>query len=423
MEDVYVIGVGMTRFGKWPDETIKTLSKTAIERACEHAGISKSDIQMASSGNAFQGIATGQESIRGQVVLRAMGIGDIPVFNVENACASSATAFQVAWMDLALGLHDIGLALGFEKMYLEDRDKRLSLFSAAMDQDVVQMILKMARQNEEETKKKLAEKEGKSGGDGDKKGGGKKSAFMDLYAMAARMHMDKYGTTQRQFAAISAKNHTNSQYNKYAQYQTPMTIDEVLAAPEISYPLTRPMCSPVGDGAAAAILATKSAVKKLGIKDAIKVKAAVLGSGKDRGMNDPDLGERLSKKAYETAGLGPEDVDVLEVHDATAFGELRAIEGLGFCPIGEGGPFSEEGNTKIGGKIAVNTSGGLESKGHPVGATGIGQVCEIVWQLCGEAEGRQVENARVGMCENGGGNIGVEEAAMNIIILEKADKV
>lgn len=421
MQDVYVIGVGMTRFGKYPEETIKTLSKTAVLRACEHAGIEPRDIQMAAVGNAFQGIATGQESIRGQVVLRAMGIGDIPVFNVENACASSATAFQVAWMDLALGLHDIGLALGFEKMYLDDREKRLSLFSAAMDQDVVQAMIKFMRQHEEQSAKKLAQKEGTV--EGEKKSVGSKSAFMEVYAMAARMHMEQYGTTQRQFAAISAKNHFNSQFNPYAQYQEPMTIEEVLAAPLVAYPLTRPMCSPVGDGASAAILATKEGIKKIGASKPIKVLAAVLGSGKDRALNEPDIGERLSKKAYEMAGVGPEDIDVVEVHDATAFGELRAIESLGFCPIGEGGPFSEAGNTALGGKIPVNPSGGLESKGHPVGATGVGQIAEIVWQLRGEAGKRQVENARIGMTENGGGNIGVEEAAMNIIILERVDSV
>jgi len=422
MEDVYVIGAGMTSFGKFPGETIKSLTKTAVSRACEHAGIGQKDIQVASVGNAFQGIATGQESIRGQVALRAMGIGDIPVFNVENACASSATAFQVCWMDLALGLHDIGLALGFEKMYLDDREKSLSLFSAAMDQDVMKAIMKMFKDHEASTAKKLAEKEGAEKPEG-KKSVGSRSAFMDVYAMAARLHMQQYGTTQRQFAAISAKNHTNSQFNPYAQYRNPMTIEEVLAAPLVAFPLTRPMCSPIGDGASAAILATRAGAKKIGASKLVKVKTAVLGSGKDRQLNEPDLGERLSAKAYEMAGLGPADVNVLEVHDATAFGELRALEGLGFCPIGQGGPFSEAGNTALGGKIPTNTSGGLESIGHPVGATGVRQVCEILWQLRGEAGGRQVEGARIGMCENGGGNIGVEEAAMNIIILERVNSL
>jgi acetyl-CoA acetyltransferase len=418
MEDVFVVGVGMTKFGKRPDASIKLLAKEAIDAACEHAGIECKDIEIASSGNAFQGIATGQESIRGQVVLRAMGIGDIPVFNLENACASGATAFQVTWMDLAMGLHDIGLALGFEKMFLEDKDKRLSLFSAAMDQDVVEVMKKMMKQNEKTAKAK----QDKEGADNKgKKTVAKKSAFMDIYAMAARMHMEKYGTTQRQFAAISSKNHNNSQYNPYAQYTKPMTINEVLATPEVSFPLTRAMCAPVGDGGAAAILCTRAGLKKIGATKPVKILAVLLGSGMDRGMNDPDLSERLCKKAYDTAGVGPDDIDVLEVHDATAFGELRALEGLGFCPIGEGGPFSEAGNTAIGGKIAVNTSGGLECKGHPVGATGVGQVAELVWQLRGEADKRQVEGARIGMCENGGGNIGLEEAAMNIIILEKVD--
>ncbi len=418
MQDVYVVGVGMTHFGKWPKKSIKDLTREAVTTALDHAGIGKEQLQMAAVGNAFQGIATGQESIRGQVVLRPMGIGDIPIFNVENACASSATAFQVAWMDLALGLHDFGLALGFEKMYLEDRDKRLSLFSAAMDQDIVQAFMKMSQADEKKAKSELS---GKSESQGDNDKPKKRSAFMDVYAMAARMHMKTYGTTQRQFAAISAKNHFNSQFNPYAQYQQPMTIDEVLNAPEIAYPFTRPMCSPVGDGAAAAILCTKEGLKKLTAPKPVKILTALLGSGKDRRMDEPDLAERLSKRAYQDAGVGPEDINVLEVHDATAFGELRALEGLGFCPVGEGGPFSEAGHTALDGKIAVNPSGGLESKGHPVGATGVGQITEVVWQLRGEAGKRQVKNARIGMAENGGGVLGVEEAAMNIIILEKVD--
>ena len=243
---------------------------------------------------------------------------------------------------------------------------------------------------------------------------------MDIYSMAARMHMDKYGTTQKQLAIISAKNHFHSSMNPYAQYQKDMTVEEVLAAPEISYPLTRPMCSPVGDGAAAAIVASEDYMKKIGAERPVKIRACALGSGRDRGIDEEDLGSRLSRKAYEMAGVGPEDIDIAEVHDATAFGELVQTECMGFCPEGEGGPFAESGATKLGGKLPINTSGGLESRGHPIGATGTAQLCELVWQLRGECGDRQVEGARLALAENGGGNIGLEEAAMVITILEKA---
>ncbi|MCP4757291.1 MAG: thiolase family protein [Proteobacteria bacterium] len=413
MKDVYIIGVGMVPFGKHMDKNMKTLAAGACSQALAHAGIEKKDVQMAVVGNAYQGLVTGQESIRGQVVLRAMGIGNIPVNNVENACCSSATALQTAWMDVALGLHDVGLVLGMEKMFMEDREKRLGLFSASADVEVIEMLV-AAMKKDAEKKKKEAENSGKA----PKKKSAGGSAFMDIYAAAARMHMDKYGLTQRQLAVVSSKNHSASVHNPYAQYRTPFTVEEILEAPPIAYPLTRPMCSPVGDGAAAIVICSKDYVKKIGASKPIKILATVLGGGMDRDFSDPDLGDRLSKIAYETAGVGPEDIDVAEVHDATAYGEIAQSEAMGFCAKGEGGIFAEEGHSTIGGKLPINPSGGLESKGHPVGATGAAQIAELVWQLRGEAEGRQVENARTALAENGGGNIGIEEAAMVISILQ-----
>lgn len=414
MQDVYVLGVGMTPFGKYLDKNMKTIAKEAIDMALAHAGLTKDVLQLATVGNAYQGLVTGQESIRGQVVLRSMGIGDIPVTNIENACCSSSSAFQVAWMDIALGLHDVGLVLGMEKMYMEDREKRLKLFSSSSDVEVIEQLIKMFKADAESRRKK-AEAEGGTQEKKEKTGG---SAFMDIYAAGTRIHMDKYGLTQRQLAVISAKNHNHSVHNPYAQYRTPYTVEEVLNAPLVAYPLTRPMCSPVGDGAAAAIVCSKAYLKKIGAAKPVKVLATVLGGGMDRGFDDPDLGERLSKIAYERAGVGPEDIDVAELHDATAFGEVYNAEAMGFCPKGEGGLFAEQGHSRLGGRLPINTSGGLESKGHPVGATGVGQIAELVWQLRGEAEGRQVENARIGLAENGGGNIGIEEAAMVITILQ-----
>ena len=417
MRDVYVIGVGMTPFGKHMDRNMKSLATEATDQALKHAGIERKDIQMAVVGNAYQGIVTGQESIRGQVVLRSMGIGDIPVTNVENACCSSATALQVAWMDIALGLHDVGLVLGMEKMYMDDREKRLKLYSSSADVEVVEQVVKFLKEQKEKKKQEIEQK-GENAQAAGKKKKVEGSAFMEIYAMGARMHMEKYGITQRQLAVISAKNHQNSVHNPLAQYRDHYTVDDILQAPEVAYPLTRPMCSPVGDGASAAIVCSKEYLKKIGAAKPVKILATVLGGGMDRGMNDPDLGERLSEKAYEAAGVGPEDIDVAEVHDATAFGELRATEDMRFCKMGEGGVFAEEGHSAIGGRLPVNPSGGLECKGHPVGATGTGQIAELVWQLRGEADARQVEGARIALAENGGGNIGIEEAAMVITILQ-----
>jgi acetyl-CoA acetyltransferase len=231
------------------------------------------------------------------------------------------------------------------------------------------------------------------------------------------MHMQQYGTTQRQLASIAAKAHNNSVNNPYAQYTFPMTVDEVLLDREVSYPLTRAMCAPVGDGAAAVVLCSERFLKKHGPVRAARVRASILRSGTRTGEND--ICERASRAAYEMAGLGPGDIDVVEVHDATAFGELYQTEQMGFCPKGEGGPFAESGATAIGGSIPVNPSGGLIARGHPVGASGLAQVFELVAQLHGKAGPRQVQGVRIAMAENGGGFLGWGEAAMAIHILEK----
>jgi acetyl-CoA acetyltransferase len=198
-----------------------------------------------------------------------------------------------------------------------------------------------------------------------------------------------------------------------------MTVEEVLADKSIAYPLTRAMCAPVGDGAAAAIICSERYLKKLSHARPVKIRASVLGSGMDRPMDGEDIGERLVKQAYDIAGVGPTDISLAELHDATAYGELHQTEAMGFCPMGEGGPYAESGATKLGGKQPVNTSGGLETRGHPIGASGLAQIHELCLQLRGEAGKRQVENTRIGLAENGGGSIGVEEAAMCIHILER----
>ena len=407
-----IIGGAVTKFGKHLDRNMKSLAAEAVMGALADAEITKEQLQGAWVGNAAQGVLEGQESIRGQVVLRAVGIGGIPVVNVENACASSATALNGAWAMVALGEIDVALVLGMEKMYFEDRSRVLKAFLAAMDVETLPQIMEIFKKMEE----KIASDQ-KAKGEGTKEKSGQRTIFMDAYAAMARHHMEKYGTTQRQLAVISSKNHFHSSMNPLAQYQTTFTVEEVLAAPEVAWPLTRPMCSPVGDGAAAAIICSEAFAGRIGASRAVDISACVLASGEDRVEGRGSTTMRLARKAYERAGISPEDIAVAEVHDATAFGELAATEELGFCAVGEGGSFAEAGHTTLGGKIPVNVSGGLESQGHPVGATGIRQVMELYWHLTDQAGKRQVKGAKVGLAHNQGGIVGGAEAAISITIL------
>ncbi len=413
MRKVKVIGGAVTKFGRHMDRNMKSLVAEVVGGALEDAGLTKEQLEGAWVGNAAQGLNDGQECIRGQVVLRAMGIGGISVVNVENACASSATALNGAWAMVALGEIDVALVIGMEKMYYEDRSKVLKGFMGGMDVEVVKQFMEASKAQEEEILKARKQK-----GEGEKQKSGQRTVFMDLYAMGARRHMEKYGTTQRQLAAISSKNHFHSSMNPLAQYQTKFSVEEVLAAPEVAYPLTRPMCSPIGDGAAAAIICSEEYARKINSPHAVEVAACCLASGEDREEDQEPTLTKLAKKAYEKAGIGPEDVDVAEVHDATAFGEVSSIEHLGICPVGEAGPFSEAGHTTLGGRIPVNVSGGLESQGHPVGATGCRQVVELSWHLTGRAGKRQVEGAKIGLAQNAGGSIGTSEAALSVTILK-----
>jgi len=410
MVEVFVAGIGMTRFGRLPEHDIKTLTRWAVGDALDDAGASLDDIEAAFFANATQGHMDGQHMVRGQIALRAMGLGGIPVVNVENACASAATAFNLAVNFLGAGQGDIALAIGAEKMVSSDKALMFGAFDSAWDVANVEanraILLGLGRA--------ITPPPGSSSEQ-------PYSVFMDVYAAFARDHMSRYGTTQRQIAAVAAKNHAHSVHNPRAQFQHSLSIDEVLGAPPITYPLTRPMCSPISDGAAAALLATPAGLKRLNgdRARAIKVLASVLRTGTDRSEDEPELHctVQASRRAYDIAGLGPQDVSVAEVHDATAVGEIIQIENLGLVAFGEGGPAGEHGVTRLGGRIPVNPSGGLESKGHPIGATGLGQIHELVTQLRGEAGPRQVADARIAAAENGGGVIGIEEAVASVILL------
>ncbi|MGA3117411.1 MAG: thiolase family protein [Syntrophobacteraceae bacterium] len=417
MEKVNIIAGGMTKFGRHIDRSLKSLVEEAVNAALLAAGLSKDQVGAVWVGNASQGVLSGQESIRGQVVMRAMGIGGVPVINVENACASSATALYGARNMVALGECEVALVVGMEKMYFDDRSRALAAFKGCTDVEILPSLLEDFA-NEEE----IVRRQSGLSGEQEKVSVEQRSIFMDIYARWSREHMEKYGTTQRQLAAIASKNHFHSSMNPLAQYQKAFTVEEVLNSPEIVYPLTRLMCSPIGDGAAALLICSDNFAKRQRNSKPVEIAATVMASGEDPAQ-ETVKGKTLARtaqKAYERAGIGPEDVSLAEVHDATAFGELSVIESLGFCLPGEGGPFSESGNTSLGGKIPVNVSGGLESQGHPIGATGVRQVVELYWHLTKDPRVRlrQVDGATVGLAENGGGMINSTEGAISITILK-----
>jgi acetyl-CoA acetyltransferase len=402
-----IAGVGMTHFGKHMELGLKALGAAAVKAALDDAGIDADRLEAAYVGNAAAGLITGQESIRGEVILRGMGIGRIPVINVENACASASTAFNQAAAMVSAGLYDVVLALGVEKLYHEDKRRTFGAFTGAVDVEALADIMASL--------KKSAESGGASAASAG--AGEKRSMFMDIYAAAARHHMSLYGTTARHFAEISAKNSYHGSLNERAQFRDVLTADDVLAAPMVAEPLTRPMCSPIGDGAAAAVVMSERKARELGVKKPIRVVSTVLRSGWDHGVDDPGVAEACANQAYEESGIGPEDVDVIELHDASAPAELMAYESLRLCSKGDGAQLVDQGATKLGGRVPVNTSGGLLRKGHPVGATGIAQIVELTEQLQGRAGKRQVEGAKIALAHNGGGNIGIDAAALCVTVL------
>ncbi len=468
MNDVYVIGVDTLRFGKYLHRSIKELASETVCGCLNDAGIDKKDIQALWFSNSGWGDQKGQSCIRGQVALRPMGIDTIPITNVENACASGSTAFHHAWLGVASGLYDITMAVGAEKLYMENKMAVFVGFMAGIDiENVVEISKSLSVFTMTESEKRIMEAfrnkyHGTHNGSkksvkktatqrireirdqlavavimGERLGYGTvkelrritgktdHSPFMDIYGYAARQHMKKYGSTVEQLAIIASKNHFNSTLNPNAQYRFEVPVEKVLSDRIVSFPITRAMCAPIGDGAASAIVCSEKMVRQLGLSSrAVKVRASILGSGQqyEEQGSVPDIGERLAIKAYNVAGVGPQDIHLAEVHDATSFGELHQAENLGFCPRGEGGIFAESGATKLDGQIPMNTSGGLTSRGHPIGASGLAQIHELVIQLRGEAGKRQVKKHVLGMAENGGGALGHEEAAMCMHILESPSR-
>lgn len=406
MRDAVILGVGMTPFGRHLDKTHEQLTQAAVRLALEDAGIDGTAIEMAVYSNVIQGFFAGEMSIPGEYALRPLGISGVRGFHVEAACASATVGLHLAIDHVRAGLCDVALVVGVEKLYSDDRAKRFAVFQQPRDIIEAQRylectagLLQPVPEGCESTSPNV---------------------LMEAYAAQARLHMATYGTTQAQIAAVAAKDHFASQFNPLSQYRQAMSVEDVLAAPQVAWPLTNPMCAPISDGAAAAVVCTAEVARRLGGR-AIRVLAAENRTGSDRAPADyaAHVTRKVAGLAYERAGIGPADVDLAEVHDASSIGEMIQTEALGLCGPGESGPAAMRGETGLGGRIPVNTSGGLVSKGHPLGATGLGQIHELVTQLRGQAEGRQVAGARIAVAENSGGFYGVEDGMSAVTILAR----
>lgn len=379
MRKVSVIGVGSTLFGRYKDVSLEELGRQGAEAALEDAGIDPKDIEVVCSGNVYGGMCTAQ------AVSKELGLAGLEMLNVENACASGSTAFNFIHRIVASGECDIGLAFGVEKMTAL---KPAQLAPADSDLDGRMGLL-----------------------------------FPAFFALIMRRYLDKYGISMEQVAGVSVKNRHHGCLNPYAQYKDEITIDEVLNSRMIADPITLLQCCPNTDGASAAIICATDLAHKY-TSDPVEIAASVIRSGdyqwRQKELAFSDLTNKTALKAYEVAGLGPRDIDVCELHDAFASNELMHYEELGFCEPGEGGKLIESRETYLGGRIPVNVSGGLLSKGHPLGASGIGQIAEIVWQLREQAGKRQVEGAKVGMAHMVGGAVtGLESGSCGVTILRK----
>jgi acetyl-CoA acetyltransferase len=398
LRTVVVAGVGMTAFGKFLDRSVKSLVAESVQTAIKDSEMGDSDkgIDTIYYANTAAGILQGQHSVRGQHAMREAGLNGIPLINVENACASGSTALNQAWLAVASGYVDVALAVGAEKLYHTDKALSFAAMGSALDQDRLTEIFADL---------------GAEGGD--------QSVFMDVYAKAATVYMERSGATQEDFARVAVKNHDHGALNPKAQYRKRFTLDEVMAARPISGPLTLPMCSPIGDGSAAVIVTTPEIAARWG-SEAVTVLATMIGASK------PGVGGELvagvAKRAYDWAGIGPADVNILECHDATSPAELIVLEELGIAAPGGAVEMIRNGDTTIGGRLPVNTSGGLESKGHPIGASGLAQIVELTEQLRGRCGDRQVDGARIALAENAGGYMGPDAAVAAVTILASTPK-
>jgi acetyl-CoA acetyltransferase len=377
MTATYVIGAGMTDFGPMREREVHDLAREAAWSAISASGVDPRRIDVCFAGHAYQGPCFGQKA------LMKIGINGIPIFNVENACASGASAIAGVHAMIASGQADVGIAIGAEKL-----TKAGGGFLPLVENDLDSSMGRV---------------------------------MPAAFAMSAQLHMEAYGTTLEQIAMVSVKNRRNGVLNPRCHLKKQLTVEQVLDSPMIADPITRNQCCPVSDGAAAVVITSERVAKRLG-NGGVRIAASVINSGTRTRYGIVDTRSAMSirgaRTAYERAGLGPDDVDVVETHDPFAIAELIHYEDLGFCAPGEGGRFIQEGGSEIGGDVAFSPSGGLLAKGHPLGATGVAQIAELFWQLRGEAGDRQVPGARVGLAHTvGGGVTQLESGACSVHIL------
>jgi acetyl-CoA acyltransferase len=389
MRKVVVAGIGQTVFGKFLPRSVRSLAEEALQKVVSDAAISQSDIETVYFANALSGLVTGQETVRGQVALRNTQLMGRPIINVDNACASGSSAFRLAWLSVASGQVDIALAIGAEKLTHEDKRVTFAAFAAGVDVEERDRLMQETPEN--------------------------RSIFMDIYAEKARKYMAASGATAEDFARVCVKSRHAASLSPWAQFRSEISVEEVLSSRVVSSPLTLPMCSPIADGAAAVALVSEKVAKRLGSANIIVRSTELVSANRDG--NDPTCAERAGKLAYENAGVGPQDIDVAEVHDASAPAEVMLYERLGFAEKYMGIELLRQGATSVGGRLPVNPGGGLLSRGHPVGATGLAQIVELTTQLRGAAGARQRNGAKVALAECSGGQIGLDSALASVSIL------
>jgi acetyl-CoA acyltransferase len=387
-----IVGVGLTPFGRFQDRSLSRLAGQAIAAALADAGVSSSQVQAAFVANSMAAVTTGQVAVVGQAVLRPLGYSAIPVYNIDNACAASSSALDLAVQAVESGRAEVVLVVGVEKLFGAARSDSYRALNGAVDTSFLAA----------------------AGVDA-----AAESVFVAaIYPERLGRYRAQYGLDAGTLAQIAVKNRANAALNPYAQYTAPISVDDVLGSRMVAEPLTALMCAPISDGASAVVVTSATLARSLARSSGrrpVWIRGIATGMGAPPGADTAVA--RVARRAFAEAGITPADVDVAEVHDSIAFNELLAYEELGLCAAGEGARFFSSGASSLGGKVPVNTSGGLESRGHPVAATGLAQIVELVQQLRHEAGDRQVADARIAVAENAGGFVVDDTAAAVVTVL------
>ena len=392
MSGAAIVGVGLTPFGRFKDRSLSQLAGQAIAAALADAGISPEEVQAAYVANSMASVTTGQVAVVGQAVLRPLGYSAIPVYNIDNACAASSSALDLAVQAIESGRAEVVLVVGVEKLFAASRGDSYRALNGAVDTSFLAA----------------------AGVDASAE-----SVFVAaIYPERLGRYRAQFGLDARTLAEIAVKNRANAALNPYAQYTAPISVDDVLSSRMVAEPLTALMCAPISDGASAVVV-TSAALARSSGRRPVWIRGIATGMGAPPSESGSVIA-RIARRAFAEAGITPADVDVAEVHDSIAFNELLAYEELGLCPAGEGARFASSGASGLAGKVPVNTSGGLESRGHPVAATGLAQIIELATQLRQEAGQRQVADARIAVAENAGGFV-VDDTAAAVVTVLGAD--